>query len=214
MGNCDEGTGLPAPDVLLGGGAGAAVGLCGGRGHRGGGPGGSFSSAHAGSPTPADQRKRGRSRRQPRSVPSATPPTHRRSWVPPRTCRPIRPAPWSTPPAGWSNFTATSTDLYVEHRQPADHLHAVRHRGRAPSTFRPPSSTARATKSPSRSSTRRGTSTWPATTTRCWTSSRPPESSCGRSTPEGGNPTGIFSVGTGRTSSWRSASCRTSRAVT
>ena len=69
-----------------------------------------------------------------------------------------------TPPGGVVNFTATRQRPLRRHREPADHLHPVGHRGQLvhPSVRR--SSTVTATRSPSRSSTRRGTSTSPATT--------------------------------------------------
>ena len=101
-----------------------------------------------------------------------------------------------TPSGGVANFAATSSDLYVDTGSQLDHLHAVRQPGRL---VRPSVgiSTGRATRSPIRWSTRRATSTWPATTRSKLTKFSPTGQVLWSVDPEGGNPTGIFSVGTG-----------------
>ena len=129
----------------------------------------------------------------PRSARSVTPPTPPASSVRRPAFPPIRPARWSPRRVGSPTSRPRHQPLR-QHRDPADHLHAVRQSRWAPSPCRRGSPAA--TRSPIRSSTRRATSTWPPTTDKL-TKFSPTGTLLWSVDPEGGNPTGIFSVGTG-----------------
>ena len=91
-----------------------------------------------------------------------------------------------TPPGGVANFTATSTNLYVI---TGSQLITYTLSGSRGGLVRPAVGVHRlATRSPNRSSTRRGTSTCPATTGRRWTSYPRPDRCCGRSIPRAATP--------------------------